>query len=53
MYRAQEALGVLLVADGPVDAIDEPAFALPPDAAALASTNTAISRRCFSSRGPI
>jgi outer membrane protein TolC len=32
LYRAQEALGVLLVADGPIDAGDEPAFALPPDA---------------------
>jgi outer membrane protein TolC len=26
LYRAQEALGVLLVADGPVDAADEPDF---------------------------
>jgi outer membrane protein TolC len=31
LYRAQEALGVLLVADGPVDAGDEPAFAIPAD----------------------
>jgi outer membrane protein TolC len=31
LYRAQEALGVLVVADGPVDAVDEPAFDLPPD----------------------
>jgi outer membrane protein TolC len=30
VYRAQEALGVLLVADGPVDAIDEPLFPVPP-----------------------
>ncbi len=37
VYRAQEALGVLLVADGPVDAIDEPLFAAPPDAAAMAA----------------
>jgi outer membrane protein TolC len=29
VYRAREALGVLVVANGPVDAIDEPAFALP------------------------
>src|SRR5439155_503980 len=29
--RAQEALGVLLVADGPVDAIDEPTFDTLPD----------------------
>ena len=32
LYRAQEALGVLLVADGPVDATDEPLFAIPADA---------------------
>jgi outer membrane protein TolC len=37
VYRAQEALGVLLVADGPVDAIDEPLFAAPPDAAVPAA----------------
>jgi len=30
LYRAQEALGVLIVADGPADAIDEPDFAAPP-----------------------
>jgi len=40
VYQAREALGVLIVANGPVDAVDEPAFALPPDAAALGSTNT-------------
>jgi outer membrane protein TolC len=37
LYRAQEALGVLIVADGPVDATEEPSFDLPPDAAALAA----------------
>src|SRR5262249_27604165 len=37
LYRAQEALGVLLVADGPVDAIDEPALLVPPDVAAFAA----------------
>lgn len=31
LYRAQEALGVLIVADGPVDAADEPVFAMPTD----------------------
>lgn len=31
LYRAQEALGVLLVADGAVDAADEPGFELPAD----------------------
>jgi len=30
LYRAQEALGVLIVADGPADAIDDPDFAVPP-----------------------
>jgi outer membrane protein len=29
LYRAQEALGVVLAADGPVDAIDEPVFDVP------------------------
>jgi outer membrane protein TolC len=36
LYRAQEALGVLVVADAPVDAIDEPLFAIPPDIATMA-----------------
>lgn len=31
LYRAQEALGVLLVVDGAVDAADEPGFELPAD----------------------
>src|SRR5829696_3123118 len=31
LYRAQEALGVLIVADGAVDAGDEPLFATPSD----------------------
>jgi outer membrane protein TolC len=38
VYRAQEALGVLLVADGPVDATDEPLFPVPPDAVAAAAS---------------
>jgi outer membrane protein len=29
LYRAQEAIGVLIVADGPVDAQDEPLFVVP------------------------
>ncbi len=33
VYRAQEALGVLLAADGPVDAAEEPTFALPDESA--------------------
>jgi outer membrane protein TolC len=31
VYRAQEALGVLLVENGPVDAGDDPVFEIPPD----------------------
>jgi outer membrane protein len=41
VFRAQEALGVLVVADGPVDAVDEPSFDLPADAAAIATTTSA------------
>jgi outer membrane protein TolC len=32
VYRAQEALGVLMAADGPVDAGEEPAFDIPSEA---------------------
>src|SRR5581483_4928901 len=35
VYRAQEALGVLVVANGPVDAGEEPVFEVPPDDARL------------------
>jgi outer membrane protein len=41
VYRAREALGVLIVANGPVDAVDEPSFAVPADAAALGSASAA------------
>jgi hypothetical protein len=34
LYRAQEALGVLLGADGPIDATDEPSFEVAAFAAA-------------------
>ena len=50
VYRAREALGVLLVANGPVDAIDEPSFALPADAAALGGTNTDLTPVLLQSR---
>jgi outer membrane protein TolC len=40
LYRAQEALGVLIVADGPVDAIDEPSFDVPPEPANLLQFRT-------------
>jgi outer membrane protein len=35
LYRAREALGVLIVSPTPVDAADEPTFDVPPDALAL------------------
>jgi outer membrane protein TolC len=44
LYRAQEALGVLLVADGPVDAADEPALAIPADAGVPALTLSRFSQ---------
>ncbi len=34
LYRAQEALGVLIVSDGPADARGEPTFEAPPETAA-------------------
>jgi outer membrane protein len=39
LYRAQEALGVLVVTDGPVDAGDEPAFEVEPSSQAVAATS--------------
>jgi outer membrane protein TolC len=42
VYRAQEALGVLLVADGPVDAIDEPQFEVPAAAVPAADTTAEL-----------
>jgi outer membrane protein len=49
-YRAREALGVLVVAEGPVDAIDEPSFALPPEGATLAGTTTDLTPVLLQSR---
>jgi len=37
VYRAQEALGVLLAADGPVDVAEDPDFTIPEDALPLLS----------------
>ena len=44
LYRSQEALGVLLVAAGPVDAAEEPAFEVPADGppSAVASARTDV-----------
>ena len=49
-YRAQEALGVLLVANGPVDATDEPMFDLPADAAAAANSSADLTPVLLQSR---
>jgi outer membrane protein len=42
VYRAQEALGVLVVADGPVDASEEPVFDVPSDPAAAGTTRAEL-----------
>jgi outer membrane protein TolC len=44
VYRAQEALGVLLAEDGPVDAADEPAFEPPADAGVAAPAGALMLR---------
>jgi outer membrane protein TolC len=53
VYRAREALGVLLVADGPVDAIDEPAFDVPADSAALGTTRAELAPVLMKSRADL
>jgi len=40
LYRAQEALGVLIAVDGPADAADDPDFTAPGDAPSLLTTRT-------------
>lgn len=47
LYRAQEALGVLLVADGPVDAGDEPLFLIPVDMPPLQAGSWRTDLRLF------
>ncbi|HVH28253.1 MAG TPA: TolC family protein [Vicinamibacterales bacterium] len=42
VYRAQEALGILVVADGPVDAGEEPVFDVPTDPAAAGATRAEL-----------
>ena len=47
LFRAQEALGVLVTSDRPLDAVDEPAFEIPEesgDARGSGSRNPAASR---------
>jgi outer membrane protein TolC len=44
LYRAQEALGILIVADGPVDAADEPTFDVSEPTAGAGSAASAFAR---------
>ena len=45
LYRAQEALGVLVTADGPVDAQDEPVFEIPDEASITTTTDQVVQQR--------
>jgi outer membrane protein len=50
LYSAQEALGVLLVADGPVDTADVPTFDIPADALPSAALSARVDLKLFSAR---
>ena len=50
LYSAQEALGVLLAADGPVDATDDPTFDLPTEVAPSAALSARTDLKLFSAR---
>jgi outer membrane protein TolC len=45
LFRAQEALGVLVTSDRPLDAVDEPAFEIPEESATLAAADREIQQR--------
>jgi outer membrane protein len=45
LFRAQEALGVLVTSDRPLDAVDEPAFEIPEESGTLAATDREIQQR--------
>jgi outer membrane protein TolC len=45
LYRAQEALGVLIAADTPVDALDEPAFEIPEETTVVGATDQVVQQR--------
>jgi outer membrane protein TolC len=45
LYRAQEALGILIAADTPVDALDEPAFEIPDEGTVVGATDQAVQQR--------
>ena len=50
LYAAQEALGVLLVADGPVDTADVPTFEIPAQVAVSAALSARTDLKLFSAR---
>jgi outer membrane protein TolC len=45
LYRAQEALGVLVTSDRPLDAVDEPAFEVPDETSTLAIADQQVQQR--------
>ncbi len=45
LYRAQEALGVLIAADSPIDAMGEPAFEIPDESTVVSGTDQAVQQR--------
>lgn len=45
LYQAQEALGIVLAADGPVDVSNEPLFQIPNQQEVLANADAAIEQR--------
>jgi len=50
LYSAQEALGVLLAADGPVDTADEPTFEIPDDTGVDAALSARIDLKLFNAQ---
>jgi outer membrane protein len=45
LFRAQEALGVLVTSDRPLDAVDEPAFEIPEESGTLVAADQEIQQR--------
>jgi outer membrane protein len=50
LYSAQEALGVLLAADGPIDTADIPAFDIPSDAAISSALSARTDLKLFNAQ---
>jgi outer membrane protein TolC len=45
LYRAQEALGVLIAADTPIDSVGEPAFEIPDESTVVGTTDQSVQQR--------